>query len=126
MDTDERTTVEAVMTAPVETVRRDATLREAAAAMSERGFSALLVPGATAGIVTSTDVLDAVARGDDPDALTVGDVMTSPVETATTSLALGEAAAMMTTYGIKHLPVVDGDGEYVGMVSSTDLTGVLV
>jgi CBS domain-containing protein len=29
----------------------------------------------------------------------------------------------MTTYGIKHLPVVDDD--YVGMVSSTDITAAL-
>ena len=123
---DERTRVEAVMTSPVETIGSDATLREAARRMRDGGFSALLVPGATAGIVTSTDVLASVADGEDPEALTVGDVMTSPVETVTTRLALGEAAAMMTTFGIKHLPVVDDDGEHVGMLSSTDLTGVLV
>ena len=122
----DRTQVEAVMSSPVETVSRRASLREAARAMSDRGVSALLVTGPTAGIVTSTDVLEAVARGDDPEALTVEDVMTAPVETVTAKLALGEAAAMMTTYGIKHLPVVDRDGEFVGMVSSTDLTGVLV
>jgi CBS domain-containing protein len=40
-------------------------------------------------------------------------------------LRLGEAAAMMTTYGINHLPVRDHDGDYVGMVSSTDLNETL-
>jgi CBS domain-containing protein len=28
---------------------------------------------------------------------------------------------MMTTFGIKHLPVVE-EGDYVGIVSSTDIT----
>ncbi len=64
----------------------------------------IFVPGAEAGIITTTDIVDAVASGKDLSSATVGDVMTSPVERVTTSLELGEAAAMMTTYDIKHLP----------------------
>jgi IMP dehydrogenase len=52
----------------------------------------------------------------------VVDVMTAPVERVTTGVDLKEAAAMMTTYGIKHLPVTDNHGDYVGILSSTDLT----
>jgi len=32
---------------------------------------------------------------------------------------------MMTNFGIKHLPVVDADNDYVGIVSSTDITMAL-
>jgi len=45
--------------------------------------------------------------------------MTRNVETVTPDPHDGGGAAMMTMYGVKHLPVVDDD--YVGMVSSTDI-----
>ena len=74
------------------------------------------------GIVTTTDVVDVVAAGEDPAEVEVADVMTAPVERVTTDVELNQAAEMMTTYGIKHLPVIDDHGDYVGMVSSTDVT----
>ena len=113
------------MTTPVETIADDATVREATTVMREHGFNALLVPGGETGIVTSTDVLDVVVDGGDPASLTVGDVMTAPVESVSADLRLGEAAAMMTNYGINHLPVIGEDRDYVGMVSSTDLRETL-
>jgi IMP dehydrogenase len=125
MSDGDRTRVETVMTSPVETISRDASIREAATAMRDNGFNAFLVPGADTGIVTSTDVLDAVADGRDLEETTVADLMTAPVESVTVDLALGEAAAMMRNYEINHLPVRDDDGDYVGIVSSTDLRETL-
>ena len=122
----EGTRVADVMTSPVETIEADASVREATAVMREHGFNALLVPGRDTGIVTRTDVLDVVVDGEDPGTTTVGDVMTAPVESVTGDLRLGEAAAMMTNYGINHLPVIGDDRDYVGMVSSTDLRETLV
>ena len=118
----DRTHVEDVMSTPLETISKKASVREAAKIMDDRQFNALFVPGSDAGIITNSDVVAVVAAGDDPSEVTVSEVMTSPVERVTTSLELGEAAAMMTTYGIKHLPVIDDHGDYVGMVSSTDVT----
>jgi CBS domain-containing protein len=46
--------------------------------------------------------------------------MTEAVETVPPGLRLTEAAAMMENLCISHLPVVDDD--FVGMVSSTDIT----
>jgi len=109
-----------VMSSPVETIHRDATLSEVAAKMRDENINALIVTTSTPGIVTSTDVLDAVARGEDTSELVVSDVMTESVETIPPDIQLGEAAAMMTSLGIKHLPVVE-QGDYVGMVSSTDV-----
>lgn len=125
MSTDGERRVESIMTTAVERIDPDATLREAAAAMHERGIRSLLVPGAEIGIVTSTDVLAALADGRDPDACSVADVMTVPVEWVEPDLQLREAAAMMRTYGINHLPVRDRSGDYVGMVSTTDLRETL-
>lgn len=112
-----------VMSSPVETISPDATVEAAASKMQAKAVSALLVTTSPAGIVTSTDVLDAVADGRDPTTLRVEDVMTASVESVTPDLQLEEAAAMMTNFGIKHLPVVDDD--YVGMLSSSDITAYL-
>nr|WP_245756816.1 CBS domain-containing protein [Halogranum rubrum] len=111
------------MSSPVATISETATVREAATRMREQDISSLLVTATEAGIVTSTDVLDVVADGRDPGKVLVGDVMTAPVETVTPDLFMEEVAAMMTSFGIKHLPVVDDD--YVGMVSSTDVAAQL-
>ncbi|QLG64093.1 CBS domain-containing protein [Halorarum salinum] len=111
------------MSTPLETIPKDASVREAARRMRDEEISALVVLTTPRSIISSTDVLDAVADGRDTSELRVSDVMTTDVETAAPELYLEEAAAMMITYGIKHLPVVDDD--YVGMVSSTDVTAHL-
>ena len=121
MATDNERQVEEVMTPALETIPGDATVSEAATAMRDADIGSLLVPGAETGIVTSTDVIDAVADGLDPREAHVEDLMTSPVESISVDLRLEEVAAMMTNYDINHLPVRDTDGDYVGIVSSTDL-----
>jgi CBS domain-containing protein len=121
MATDSPTLVSEVMSTPLETISRSATVREAVEQMRGEDINGLFVPGSNPGIVTTTDVLDVVAAGDDIDGVTVEEVMTAPVERVTTDVEMTEAAAMMTTYGIKHLPVTDDHGDYVGMISSTDL-----
>ncbi|MFW6320679.1 MAG: CBS domain-containing protein [Halohasta sp.] len=125
MPTETTHTVADLMSEPIITVSPDISVREAARKMRDHEINALFVPGAEAGIVTSSDIVEAVAEAADTTAVTVGEVMTSPVERVPRSLPLGEAAAMMTTFGIKHLPVVDDDNDYVGIVSSTDITMAL-
>ncbi len=123
MSSKQRATVRDVMSTPLETISKDATVMEAAQLMRKRDISALVVQTTQRGIISSTDILDAVAEGRDINSLRVTDVMTKNVETATPDLYMEEVAAMMTTYGIKHLPVVEDD--YIGMVSSTDVTAYL-
>jgi CBS domain-containing protein len=119
----ERTTVADVMSTPLETIPADASAREAARRMRDEDINALVVPVTPRAILSSSDGLDAVAEGRDMTTLQVSDLMTTDVETASPDLYMEEVAAMMATYGIKHLPVVDDD--YVGMVSSTDVTAHL-
>lgn len=87
--------------------------------MREHEINALVVTTSPPSIITSTDVLDAAADGHNPTELQVADVMTSSVETVTQDLFLEEIAAMM---GVNHFPVVDVNDEYIGMISSTDVT----
>ncbi|RLM72644.1 CBS domain-containing protein [Halorubrum sp. Atlit-26R] len=119
MDLDDRTRVADVMSTPLETIGASAPIREAAKRMRDDGISALVVTTGGGCIVTQSDVVGAVADGLDPETTAVRDVMTEDVETVTPDLMMQEVAAMMTMYGVKHLPVVDDD--YVGMVSSTDI-----
>jgi CBS domain-containing protein len=114
-----------VMTSPIETISRNATVSEAGTKMRELDINGLFVTGSPPGMITTTDVVDVVATGDDPRAETVADVMTAPVERVTTTIEIAEAAAMMTNFGIKHLPVTDNQGDYVGMLSTTDITAEL-
>ena len=123
MSIEGRPTVKDVMSTPLETISVDATLTDAARQMREKNINALVVRTTPRSIISSTDVLTAVADGRNTSELRVSDVMTTDVETVSPDLYMEEAAAMMTTYGIKHLPVVDDD--YVGMISSTDVTAHL-
>lgn len=124
MESGNPTPVGDVMSTPLETVSPDATIREVAAEMRSADVSSLFVTAGTPAIVTSTDVLDAVADGAALSERRVAEVMTSPVESVPPDVNVREAAAMMTSLGVKHLPVtadsVHGD-DYVGMVSSTDV-----
>ena len=52
--------------------------------------------------------------------LTVGDVMTAPVITATPSTKVDEALGLMTERRIRHLPIVDGE-IMCGFISIGDL-----
>jgi CBS domain-containing protein len=120
----EPTRVEEIMSSPVETISRSATVSDAAAEMRDHDISALIVTTSPPAIITSTDILDAVADGTDTSNLDVTELMTESVETVPPELQVDEAAAMMTNFGIKHLPVVQR-GDYVGMISSTDIAAQL-
>jgi len=123
MGSTDRPTVRDVMSTPLETISADATVMEAAQRMRDQNINALVVLTTPRAIISSTDVIGAVADGKDVTNLQVEDVMTTDVETATPDLYMEEVAAMMEMYDIKHLPVVEDD--YIGMVSSTDVTAHL-
>jgi CBS domain-containing protein len=54
-------------------------------------------------------------------ATTAGTLMSSPAITVGPDAALAAAARLMSEHAIKRLPVVDGDGVLVGIVSRHDL-----
>ena len=121
MSTNQQNRVRDIMSSPVETISRNASVSEAAAKMRDEDISALIVTTSEPSIITKTDILDAVATGEDASEMAVTELMTESVETVPPDLRVGEAAAMMTSFGIEHLPVVER-GDYIGIVSSTDIT----
>jgi Predicted transcriptional regulator, contains C-terminal CBS domains len=49
--------------------------------------------------------------------VTAGDVMTTRLITAPQDAPVEEAIRLMTTHRLKRLPVIDGKGRYLGMLS---------
>lgn len=104
-----------------------ATVREATQLMNEHGIGALVVRDGRrlVGIFTERDVLRrVVAEGRPPDTTTVHEVMTRDVLCCTTGTGVEELADLMRCRRVRHVPVLDADGEPVGMVSIGDVNAV--
>jgi CBS domain-containing protein len=118
--------VSEIMTKATVTDAADDSLSEAAARMWNAQTGSLLVMEGEhlLGIVTERDVLRAIANGMDPHQVPVKDLMRTDVITVGPQTTLKEAAKLMATKWIRHLPVVEGT-RVVGIMSQRDLVGVL-
>lgn len=115
------------MTKATVTDASDDTLAEASAKMWRQQTGSLLVMEGSrlVGIVTERDVLRTVGEGHDPKSVSLRDAMTSDVVTVKSDLSVREAAQIMFDKWFRHLPVVDGNGDVVGIVSLRDLNGLV-
>jgi CBS domain-containing protein len=78
------------------------------------------------GIVTDRDiVVEVVAAGVNPDALTVADITGPDLATVSESEGVYEALHTMRSKGVRRIPVVDRDGGLVGIVTLDDLLSLL-
>jgi CBS domain-containing protein len=116
--------VSEIMSSDVQVVAPDDSLRAAAQLMQDRDVGALPVcEGNTLlGIVTDRDIaVRGVAGGLDPDQDRVSDVMTDGVEVCTADDDAQDVMRLMGELQVRRLPVVDGDGRLMGIVSLADL-----
>ena len=139
------TIVKEVMTPTVISVREDTSYEDIAAALRDHRVSAVPVldeAGTVIGIVSESDTLAKLALGISDErkpgvtgiltwrqlekarAITAGDLMTSPVATASPDEPVEQAARIMYTRNVKRLPVIDAGGQLVGIVSRTDVLAV--
>jgi CBS domain-containing protein len=121
-------TVADVMRPPVTTVDQHDHVAAAAYLMKHAGTTALLVLDAQAGepvgIITAADVARAIADGKDVNDVWVDAAMTThPAVTATTSIR--DAAKIMTTRHLRHLPVADDTG-LLGVADIIDVCRALL
>lgn len=97
--------------------------------MRERGVGALPVLDADrvpTGIVTDRDlVVRALAPGRDPQATRCAEVMTEHPVVTGEETSLEEVLVLMRDRAIRRLPVVDGDGRLVGLVTLDDTLALL-
>ena len=119
------TTVKDWMKDLVVFINPDASVNEGLALMRHRYSDSLIVEktkdSPAYGIVTSIDISDKiVAQGKNPADTKMREVMVSPLITVSTSMLIGECAALMRQHHIHHLPVADEKGNIVGMISASD------
>jgi CBS domain-containing protein len=133
-----------IMTTDPVKVTADTRLREAARLMVRHRVSGLPVVdegGKLIGILSEGDFIRREAGRDRPhgvsllDAVfgegelqpvgaeTVAEIMTRSVVTITPEATVGEAARVMGRRNVKRLPVVDLEGELIGIVSRADVVG---
>jgi CBS domain-containing protein len=112
------------MTANPRTVRREATVREAAMLMAEQDVGALPVVDSDqtlVGIITDRDIaLRVVAADRDPRSTQVNDIATTSVSPAYLDEPLSEAVDQMVYRQVRRLPVIEDD-RVVGMLAQADV-----
>jgi CBS-domain-containing membrane protein len=130
------------MTKDVVKVKRDTDLQEAARRLSGLRISGMPVvddANKVIGVISEADILSlaGVKRGHTfkdilrhvlgetlpgrKEGNTVGDVMSSPAITTGPDRDIREVAAVLDERRIKRLPVVDGEGKLVGIISREDI-----
>jgi len=117
-----------VMSTDIVTVKPDTLVEEAATLMLDREISSLVVvddEGHLAGILTTTDFVDIVAKSQPKAETTVERYMSTNVATTTAQESIVDVADEMVELGVHHMPVVDEDAGVIGMLSTADLTGYI-
>lgn len=78
------------------------------------------------GLVTDRDlVVEVMVPELDPDALAVGDILTSSLSTIGEDDSLFDALELMRSRAVRRLPVVDADGALAGIITVDDVVGLL-
>ena len=134
--------VQDVMTTDLATVPEGAGFKEIVATMRQRRVSAFPVldpDGHVIGVVSEADLLMKEVGPDSARSLiatgrrgqrakaagaTAAELMNSPAVVTSPECSVADAAKLMRGHRVKRLPVVDGAGRLVGIVSRIDLLSV--
>jgi CBS domain-containing protein len=141
-----KSTVRDVMTSTVVTVTHAAPFKEIVEKLAKYGISALPVIGPGGGVVGVISEADLMLKEERTPEMTrslfegrrrrrertkmwgkvAGELMTSPAVTIGPEASVAEAARLMHEKHVKRLPVVDGNGALVGIVSRRDVLRIFL
>lgn len=117
--------VKDAMNKDVKTIGENDNVRNAAERMVENRIGSLVVlsqTGELLGLLTERDILrDVVARGESSDEIKVGEIMTKNIIVISPDATLEDAADVMTHNKIKKLPVINQEGQLIGIITASDL-----
>ena len=116
----------------VVTATRETSITGAAQLMRDKHVGSLIVVEnrdnhpEPVGILTDRDiVIEVLAENVDPDAVTVGDVMTTAVLKVCEHDSIFEVAQRMRARGVRRVPVVSNQRELVGVLAQDDILALL-
>src|SRR5262249_53118646 len=114
-----------IMSSPPVTIRAVDSLSEAARLMWQHDCGSLPVvedDGALVGMITDRDIcITAYLRGGPLATTRVLEAMASQVHSCVAGDPVGVAERIMSEHQVRRLPVVDGDGKVLGVISLNDL-----
>lgn len=111
------------MTADVVTIEPSASVVDAAKQMiqKEKGPLPVVESGHVVAMVTDRDIIArVVAEGRDPSSVTVDDISTKELVTASPDQDVDEARRLMAEHDLDRILVTDGD-QLVGIISEADI-----
>ena len=112
-----------------QTILPSDSVRDAANRMRTQDVGTLVVvddQGRPVGIVSDRDlVVKALSLEADPGAILVKAVMTANPTVILSTASVRDAVKLMSAGGFRRLPVVDGDGDLIGVVSFDDVMELL-
>jgi CBS domain-containing protein len=105
-------------------INSEATVLDTVKIMAEAEIGAIAIKSGRkiVGIFTERDLMRrVVARDKDPARTLIKDVMTTSIETVVDSTSVAKAVSLMRARRIRHLVVVDANGDYMGMLAQRHL-----
>ncbi|ACP38875.1 CBS domain-containing protein [Saccharolobus islandicus] len=110
------------MKSNVVTVSKNTVLREVTRIMTDNNVGSVIVVdnGKPIGIITERDVVRAIGKGRSLD-VKAEEIMTASLITIKEDSPITGALSLMRTYNIRHLPVIDHDGNLRGIISIRDI-----
>ena len=107
------------------TIASDATIEDLARLMFEEGIRRVpVVDDALVGIVTVTDVIQAMADGDVDGEAPVGDLVREGIHTLYQGAPLPVAERQLAHAGVPYGVVLDDDADMCGVLTEVDILGV--
>ena len=119
--------IEKLATRDVVTADEDATLKEVANRMRSEGVGSIIIAAENKPVVimTDRDLAFAAADGDDMDSSTVRERMSEDVKTFNAEIEGYDAREEMSGADVRRFPVVDDEGELVGIVTLDDVVATV-
>jgi CBS domain-containing protein len=114
--------VKTVMNKNVVIAKKDITLKEATEVMTKLHIGCLVITEnqKILGIITSSDILKAIANDKNPNTVLAEEIMSKNVITIDPDKRIEDAVDIMMKYGIKKLPVVSDD-KIEGIITASDI-----